>query len=68
MSFRWRGNPLQSFGRYRIAIGPHSGGRTLTLHDPALVRTGKPVKVLTTNRDGFVLNVAVACQHYQRGR
>jgi hypothetical protein len=54
--------------RYRLAIGPHSGRRTLTLHDPALVRTGKPVKALTANRDGFSLNAAVACQHYQRER
>ena len=54
--------------RYRIAIGPHSGSRTLTLHDPTLVRTDKPVKALTADRDGFSLNAAVACQHYQRER
>ena len=54
--------------RYRIAIGPHSGRRTLTLHDPTLVRTDKPVKALTADRGGFSLNAAVACQHYQRER
>jgi len=54
--------------RYRIAIGPHSGNRTLTPHDPTLVRTGKPVKALTADREGFSLNAAVACQPYQRER
>jgi hypothetical protein len=54
--------------RNRIAIGPHSGSRTSTLHDPAQVSTSKPVKALTINRDGFSLNAAVACQHYQRER
>ena len=54
--------------RYRIAIGPHSGSRTLTLHDPSLVRKDKPVKALTADRDGFSLNAAVSCQPYQRDR
>ena len=54
--------------RYRIAVGPHSGSRTLTLHDPSFVRTDRPVKALTADRDGFSLNVAVSCQPYQRDR
>ena len=54
--------------RYRIAIGPHSGSRTLTLHDPSFVRREKPVKALTADRDGFSLNAAVSCQTYQRDR
>ena len=54
--------------RYRIAIGPHSGDRTLTLRDPSLVRTDKPAKALTADRDGFSLNAAVSCQPYQRDR
>ena len=54
--------------RYRIAIGPHSGSRTLTLHDPSFIRTDKPEKALTTDRDGFSLNAAVTCQPYQRDR
>ena len=54
--------------RYRIAIGPHSGSRTLTLHDPSFVRTDKPAKALTADRDGFSLNAAVSCQSYQRER
>ena len=54
--------------RYRIAIGPHSGSRTLTLHDPSFIRTDRPVKALTAARDGFSLNAAVSCQPYQRDR
>ncbi|HJP50535.1 MAG TPA: transposase [Pseudomonadales bacterium] len=54
--------------RYRIAIGPHSGSRTLTLQDPLFIRTDKPVKASTANRDGFSLNTAVSCQPYQRDR
>ena len=52
--------------RYRIAIGPHSGSRTLTLHNPLFIRTDKPVKASTADRDGFSLNAAVSCQPYQR--
>jgi hypothetical protein len=54
--------------RYRIAIGPHSGSRTLTLHDPLFIKTGKAVKASTADRDGFSLNAAVSCQSYQRDR
>jgi hypothetical protein len=54
--------------RYRIAIGPHSGSRTLTLHDPSFIRADKPAKALTADRDGFSLNAAVSCQSYQRDR
>jgi hypothetical protein len=54
--------------RYRIAIGPHSGSRSLTLHDPLFIKTDKPEKVLTADRDGFSLNAAVSCQSYQRDR
>jgi hypothetical protein len=54
--------------RYRIAIGPHSVSRTLTLHDPSFIRTDKPAKVLTEDRDGFSLNAAASCQPYQRDR
>ena len=49
--------PLDSLSaasvRYRIAMGPHSGRLTLTLHDPSFVRTDRPVKALTADRDGF---------------
>ena len=68
--------------RYRIAIGLHSGNRTLTLHDPLFIQTDKPEKALTADRDGFSLNAvhsmqftqcsslnaAVSCQPHQRDR
>ncbi len=54
--------------RYRIAIGPHSGSRTLTLYDPTFIRTDRPVKALTADRYGFSLNAAVSCQPHQRDR
>jgi len=64
--------PLDSLSaasvRYRIAMGPHSGSRTLALHDPSFIRTDKPQKALTTDRDGFSLNAVVSCQPYQRDR
>ena len=64
--------PIDSLGaasiRYRIAIGPHSGSRTLTLHDPSIIHTAKPAKAYTADRDGFSLNAAVSCQSYQRER
>jgi hypothetical protein len=41
--------------RCRIAIGPHSGRRTLTLHDPVFVRSDTPAKILTADRSGFSL-------------
>ena len=46
--------------RYRIAIGPGAGQRTLTLRDPALVQPAEQSapKPFTVNRDGFSLNAA----------
>ena len=54
--------------RYRVAIGPGAGGRTLTLKNPGLVRSNTQPKPFTVDRDGFSLNVAVACQPHQRQR
>ena len=54
--------------RYRVAIGPGSGGRTLTLKDPGLQRAETQPKPFTVDRDGFSLNAAVACQAHQRQR
>ena len=51
-----------------IAIGPHSGNRTLPLHDPSFIRTDKPTKASTADRAGFSRNAAVSCQPYQRER
>ena len=54
--------------RYRIAIGPTSGKKTLTLRSDALIRSDTQRKPFTVNRDGFSLNAAVACQPHQRDR
>ena len=54
--------------RYRVAIGPGAGSRTLTLKNPGLQRTETQPKPFTVDRNGFSLNVAVACQGQQRER
>ncbi|MDC1298461.1 transposase, partial [Pseudomonadales bacterium] len=57
--------------QYRIAIGPHSGSRMLTLHDPSFIQADKPgqsLKALTADRDGFSLNAAVCCPAHHRDR
>ena len=54
--------------RYRVAVGPGAGARTVTLKNPALVRADSTPKPFTANRDGFSLNCAVACQAHQRDR
>jgi hypothetical protein len=55
--------------RYRIAIGPQSGHRTLTIHNPAMVREQQTtIKYLTTNQNGFSLNAAVAFKPHQRDK
>ena len=48
--------------RYRIVLGPLAGRKTMTLHDPAMVKQSTPSKPLTVSRDGFSLNAAVACR------
>jgi hypothetical protein len=54
--------------RYRIAIEPHSGNRTLTLHDPSFIQTDMVDNALTEVRGGFSLNAAASCQSYLRDR
>ena len=55
--------------RYRVAVGPGAGNRTLTLNNPALQRTQQAQpKPFTVDRDRFSLNAAVACQPHQRQR
>jgi len=49
--------------RYRIAIGPETGKRTLTITNPGLAQSlapqrSRPPKPFTVNRDGFSLNAA----------
>ncbi len=54
--------------RYRIAIGPNSGKKTLTLRSDTLIRTDTQPKPFTINQDGFSLNASVSCQPHQRDR
>lgn len=54
--------------RYRIAVGPEAGRRTLTLKNPGLEQHNATPKPFTANRDGFSLNAAVACRAHQRDR
>jgi len=52
--------------RYRIALGPIAGRKTLTLHEPgAISRARESAKPLTAARDGFSLNAAVACKDHE---
>ncbi len=55
--------------RYRIAVGPIAGRKTMTLHSPGAV-SGEcaPAKTLTGARDGFSLNAAVVCEAHQRDK
>ncbi len=52
----------------RFPNEPNHLSGTLTLHDPSFIRTDKPEKALTADRDGFSLNAAVSCQPHQRDR
>ena len=62
-------DPLRAASiRYRIALGPQAGGRTLTLVDPALARPAPVAKPFTAEQQGFSLNAAVACAAHQRDR
>jgi hypothetical protein len=55
--------------RYRIAVGPIEGRKTLRLHTPGVALDGpgrEPPKPFTAARDGFSLNAAVACKAGER--
>ena len=54
--------------RYTIAIGPQSGHRALTVHDPALIRPPTNPRYLTANQNGFSFNAAVACGPRSRAK
>ena len=48
--------------RYRIAVGPVAGCKTLRVQAPGVLSTAAQLtKRLTATRDGFSLNAAVAC-------
>ena len=53
--------------RYRIAVGPIAGRKTLHLLVPGLTAPqGESAKLLTAARDGFSLNASVACGAEER--
>jgi hypothetical protein len=54
--------------RYCIAIGHHSGSRTLTLPDLSFIRTDRSANSLTADRDRVSVNAAVSCQPFQQDR
>jgi len=55
--------------RYRIAVGPIAGRKTLRLHTPgAALESAQQPKPFTAERDGFSLNAAVACRGDERGK
>ena len=53
--------------RYRIAVGPQAGRRTLTLRtlSPEAPERSCRAKPFTAGRDGFSLNAGVACEPFQ---
>jgi len=54
--------------QYRIAVGPQTGRKVLTLKRAAPAATSSVPKPFTVARDGFSLNAAVACAPHQRDR
>ena len=55
--------------RYRIAVGPQAGRKTMTLRNPgAMVDDTTSSKPFTAARDGFSINAAVGCEAGERGK
>ena len=55
--------------RYRIAVGPLAGRKTMTLRNPgAMVDAATSSKPSTAARDGFSINAAVGCEAGERGK
>ena len=55
--------------RYRIALGPIAGRKTLTLHNPGAVSGAREsAKPLTATRDGFSLNASLVCEDHKRDK
>jgi hypothetical protein len=52
--------------RYRIAVGPQAGRKTMTLRNPrATVDDTTSSKPFTNPRDGFSINAAVGCESFE---
>ena len=55
--------------RYRIAVGPQAGRKTMTLRNPGAMVYEVPLsKPFTAPRDGFSINAAVGCEARERGK
>ncbi len=55
--------------RYRIAVGPQAGRKTMTLCNPGAMVDEVPLsKPFTAPRDGFPINAAVGCEARERGK
>ena len=55
--------------RYRIAVGPLAGQRTMTLRVPTLAEAlSSNTGALTANHDGFSLNASVVCGGQERDK
>lgn len=55
--------------RYRIAMGPLAGRKTMTLHRPgAMAADTTPSKPFTAARDGFSINASVGCEARMRSK
>ena len=66
-------SPLQQLSgaavRYRIALGPQAGRKTMTLRNPsAMADEPTLTKPFTAARDGFSINGAVACEANARSQ
>jgi len=63
------GTLASAAARYRIAVGPIAGRKTMTLHSPGnLSGECAPAKTLTAAGDGFCLNASVVCEAHQRAK
>ena len=52
--------------RYRIAVGPQAGRKTMTLGNPRAMADDTPSsKPFTAARDGFSINAAVGCESFE---
>jgi len=52
--------------RYRIAVSPQAGRKTMTLRNPgAMVDETTSSKPFTGARDGFSINAGVGCKSYE---
>ncbi len=55
--------------RYRVAVGPQAGRKTMTLCNPGAMVDEVPLsKPFTAPRDGFSINAAVGCEAHERSK